>query len=98
MVRESESNSWAVSGLPCRKYSSIGALTDMKLAIERLIWIESISMIHESAVLHYDSCRAQEISRVSALSMIRWSVCLYIASESFIEARRRSVWERLPPD
>src|SRR5215467_5215798 len=54
--------------------------------------------IHESAVLHYDSCRAQQISRVSALCLICWSVCLYIASESFIEARSRSVWERLPTD
>jgi len=54
--------------------------------------------IYESAALHYDSCRAQQISRVSALCLICWSVCLYIASESFIEARSRSVWERLPTD
>lgn len=43
MVRESESNSWAVSGLPSCKYSSTGALADMRLAIKRWIWIVSVS-------------------------------------------------------
>jgi len=45
MVRESDWNSWSVSGLPCRKYSSTGVLADMKLAIKRWIGIVSVSVI-----------------------------------------------------
>jgi len=106
MVSEINPISRCVSGLPCRKYSSSGALADIKWAINW--WVGNSSarsflffrnpMIHESAVLHYDSSMAQEISRISALCLICSSVNLYVWSESFIEARSRSVWERLPID
>ena len=105
MVSEINSISRCVSGLPCRKYSSSGALADIKWAINW--WVGNSSarsflcfrnpMIHESAVLHY-SCRAQEISRLSTLCLICCSVNLYVASKSFMEARSRRVWEGLPID
>lgn len=44
MVSESESNSWAVSGLPRRRYSSTGALADMRLASKRPIRTVSVSI------------------------------------------------------
>ena len=41
MVREINSISWCVSGLPCRKYSSSGALADIKSAIKRCFGVSA---------------------------------------------------------
>ena len=59
MVRERESNSWSVSGLPCRKYSSIGALADMRLASKRRLRIVSVSVIGSMSRLCSTTTRAR---------------------------------------
>lgn len=68
MVRDSESNSWAVSGRPCRKYSSMGALADMRLASKRRIGIVSVSMIGSMSLLRTFEHGPREFESFGTLS------------------------------